>query len=901
MYFVLMPDGVASAHVKEILVKDYGTNVRVGTFSALLDQLNSAWLLPDLECDYQALLKQSALKAKHCFWSESIKVDELITIGQLEQSLSCLYSSLSLTEKLEPLESGNSRIERYYNDLVKLASSIDHTRPHSQMLAKTWLDNSSLPALHDVIPIYLPEMFQFECWQKQVLDKLNQLFQQDNCSEKIHEILKEQITDNFNQSKGLTQLSQSIFSVSDIKKIKQQDGLSLISARDALEEMELVVAAIQNALNNNISIEDIAVVIPVNSRYENLLPLLLNKAGINASHHHGSKRYFQWADQLIRDCAIFYHRTLYSRFPAEAMILGAIFVNPLMPWSVRKGQNLFDDFQRKGAQAFVDYADSSSSESKLLDLIIKPEKFSIITWLKSIAEALRFSADKRLPQKKDFLERIDSIDALLQIYTGKTDEEVLQSVISQIAPQAFSIQEEEGGYIKNGILIINEHEWLIKPVKHLFILGFNQGAFQPNKYMPGVFSEDGWKKISLEASLPVYEQIIDHTRFENCFSHMLSRAVDSITIMLSEQGFDGESISGSETLLDIALCFQLAQDVDPQLLLKRMVNDKTDFPFLVRSSNLKPVIVKDMDVVEDLNLGIDLLKLNKDANGNQRPESPSSLEKLMVSPLSWLLYRNGLQPKGWDVQDLNHTLKGTIAHKVFELHFNPEQQWSIGNFEEMFEAALLSEASYLLEPKWRMEKTQLKNEIIKSLKPFIEWCEKQSWEISLMEQRLQGKMFGIAVAGYVDAVFSNGKKALVLDYKKSKSDKFVTRLNKGFDLQTMIYRKLYKQEKTENIAIHSGYYTLNDQRLVLDYYKDTGLDDIEQVELETSSIKNQYEQAEKKIRQRIKQLKSGTVELNTEGDAKYWEDLGVSSLGYAIDDNPIIKQFIKPSEEVQGE
>ena len=46
-------------------------------------------------------------------------------------------------------------------------------------------------------------------------------------------------------------------------------------------------------------------------------------------------------------------------------------------------------------------------------------------------------------------------------------------------------------------------------------------------------------------------------------------------------------------------------------------------------------------LLEDLEFGRDLVALRVDAQGQPRPESPSSLETLMVSRLAWLLSGTG--------------------------------------------------------------------------------------------------------------------------------------------------------------------------------------------------------------------------------------------------------------------
>ena len=71
-------------------------------------------------------------------------------------------------------------------------------------------------------------------------------------------------------------------------------------------------------------------------------------------------------------------------------------------------------------------------------------------------------------------------------------------------------------------------------------------------------------------------------------------------------------------------------------------------------------------VVADLEFGRDLLALRMDAEGKPKPESPSSLETLMVSGLAWLLQRLEAEPLDWAPESRESALLGTLAHEVFE-------------------------------------------------------------------------------------------------------------------------------------------------------------------------------------------------------------------------------------------
>ena len=70
-------------------------------------------------------------------------------------------------------------------------------------------------------------------------------------------------------------------------------------------------------------------------------------------------------------------------------------------------------------------------------------------------------------------------------------------------------------------------------------------------------------------------------------------------------------------------------------------------------------------------LGFDLLAMRKKDDGTPRPQSPSRLEKLLVSPLAWLLSELGASHLSWQPETLDVMLRGSLAHEVFERLFQP--------------------------------------------------------------------------------------------------------------------------------------------------------------------------------------------------------------------------------------
>ena len=116
--------------------------------------------------------------------------------------------------------------------------------------------------------------------------------------------------------------------------------------------------------------------------------------------------------------------------------------------------------------------------------------------------------------------------------------------------------------------------------------------------------------------------------------------------------------------------------------------------------------------VKDLAFGRDLLTLRVDRHGQPKPESPSSLERLMVSGLAWLLNALEAEPLTWAPESSNPLVLGSIAHEVFEGLFAPEcplpaREEIPTRVEVLCDEALRRLAPFLRGSQWSVERRNL--------------------------------------------------------------------------------------------------------------------------------------------------------------------------------------------------
>lgn len=874
--FVLVPDGLSGNFVRNELAKYNLNGVKVGNFSALLEAFQSLWVFEVPNDDWEEKLQEKALMMPTAFWAKSIKVDEVSVIKQLDQSLKHILSGLPLNDSLSKIETPSTKAELYFNDLVELYQKMQRIRPISQQIAKKWLTQSNELAL-DAINLYLnTDLFQFDIWQQEIIDALTKNTKGRTLNHPT--ILKtlEKITKEAESE--FTLLKKRLFTSQP--PMAMPIGFKGLKPRDDLEACEVVASMIQKAINNGVSFDDIAVVYPSGTNSPIWLEKEFQQAGINVSNLPTHQSVFDWQTALLRDLLVLQtHNT-----PPMARM--SVLSNPLMPWRNHKYrisiiENELDDVcdvANEISEGFIDLLEQKTKDSK-----------QTIQWLTEIVKHLKPLNEQGLTIDR-FNDKLKQLETWFELYSSDSFAEQCQKVLNQLQPHSLNLSAEKKHYI-NSVTALASNEVLLKPVKHLFVLGFNQGHYSSNASNMAsqtVLNNQAWSLLSEQVGLDLnaFEKKVDFDQYQ--FKELLGKAQESLTILASQQDFEGGRLLLSETALDLALCFMSPEDVNPDSLFETL--QKANHPLLEFVETAIPE--QDTSSIEDLDLKTNILDLHTNHEGNQRPESPSSFETMMVSPLAWLLDRQGLKDKGWKVQELDVMLQGTVAHKVFELFKGKQYEvFSDTLYNELFQQAVTQEASFLLESVWRLELIQLKQQVKPAFEKFVTWLSQTGWRIAEVEQRFTGEIWGVPVKGFADAILKKEASVLVLDYKKSKSKDRLTRLSHGFDLQTYIYRELYQQQHGQT-KIHSGYYNLNDQVMVLDHIQ-TVDSDIKVIAPDVS-IEEQSLKARNLVLNRLSQLKAGQIELNSNQDQADWEKEGIKA--YALKDNPVVTRFMKEVE-----
>ena len=308
----------------------------------------------------------------------------------------------------------------------------------------------------------------------------------------------------------------------------------------------------------------------------------------------------------------------------------------------------------------------------------------------------------------------------------------------------------------------------------------------------------------------------------------------------------------------------------------------------------------------DIDIGRDLLSLRLDAEGNPKPESPSALERMMVSPLAWLLQRLYAEPAAWGPEDANVLLQGTLSHSVFEDLFAedsalPSRGKLPGLVKKGLERAIQRSAPFMQSATWTVERRLLEAQITKAAQAWHGMLTQLGAEVIGTEVWLKGDLGSLGIHGQADALLAlPGNRLLIVDYKKSSASSRRPRMERGYDSQVELYRKMLQtgglkdEEKVElgdqlknSDEIGVVYYNMNDTTAL----SDTGLAESSKLpgwEVLGTDVSNE---AMSLITERVSELHKGKIRLNRDTDHDFFDKkAGVKP--YALEVTPLTDIFL---------
>lgn len=688
----------------------------------------------------------------------------------------------------------------------------------------------------------------------------------------------------------------------DVPVMPLDDSLAILSVRDSLTECEAAATIVQRWLAEDATLaaSDIGIIVPQGAEYGHYLAETFAHAGLVASSLPGvGQRRNIGGEALL-------HFLQCRRRPAPAMALASLYCSPVLCWPEEVGTALAaavmgGDFQPREAR------DLAGRQASLFALIRSASPSTNGQLKEQIRSFQRLLSDNEA-LAEDVAEAKQQASRLIAALGNANDaaEAELEKAI-QMAAAYQAAPPARGAYFLGGISAMMAHETPKRPFRKLLVLGFNDGAYPSPPAGNPFFLDSEVASIADVTGIQLPSQAQQLAAALELFTRQIGAASEQVILILSERDRSGSSLSVSSSL---PLISRLVQGIkDPEDLIVPLSHSEGTIWDRLVAWKPRPLIEPALmpEVPSHYAFDFNLLGLRQKEDGSARAQSPSRLEKLLVSPLAWLLAELGAEHVSWQPEALDVMLRGSLAHEVFERLFVPGKAHPSSEEIEAAVPDLLLDriralAPFLQTSAWAVERNTLEAEITKSAKHWSLVLKSLDAEIVGNEFWLSGELFGHPVHGKADCLLRlpDGQ-PIVVDYKKSSSGTRRQRLQKGWDLQVDLYRRMsvrVDERSNEGVvriaeALNGwsklpavAYHTLNDGNVLLN-----GIDEFDsaEVELVAGDI---AEHALALISARFDALKAGRVDTNTTADEKFFQRS--AALGtYALEDSPLIAAFMR--------
>jgi hypothetical protein len=877
----LAPDGSSARRIKKILAeKTPGLYRLVGTWSELMAQVEVAYQLPPSSGDWVENLEQAASRQNSAFWSSSFKVAPRETIAELDAAIYRLLRSKGPNADLQDLLDGidgDARLNRRLSDLSQLMKTVGKLPSPLQKMAN-FLESQDSP-IRTFRVYYLDDSIDLDAWQVEVLKRLEK--DAPPLDLELQSILKDSMFTPETPSHTLKAV-RNLYS-RGAKPPRKIDGVRVIAVRDSLAEAEIAAGLIQKKLESGSRVSGIGLLLPDDPLSLMAVENVFKRCGLPLSGFHRPIGQRDLGREMMREFL------LCLRKPAPIMAIAALLTSPLMPWPGEEGHSMAQAVME--GDVMLRSAEISSPARKVMDLldenVTTPTEFE--RQLKRFVAQL--SADESL---YDHLQQARETAKQLQEALSGMSELDWEQLLYLANPEHPKISKPTD-YWQEGVPVFHEGTLPWCTVRHLFVMGFNEGHYPAGAGSSAVFIEAEWEQI-VNAGWPVTTSELIRKRQRTLFAEQLAAATDDLTLFFARRNAGGHVLEPSSSLVFIAR--SLGIDPDDLIIEINRSEDVQRIPDLPIAKTDIPSSPREL-AATDIELKVDLLEAFGPKNGELKPLSPSAAESLMVSPFAWLLGRLDCMPKEWITDEFDVMTAGILAHSVFEELFQagqplPAEDEISVKVPKILNEQMLKIAPYLRSPDWRVERFKFESEILKAAVHWKQLLASCSAELMATEQWLRGQYGDVPLHGQSDLLVQlPSEKLLVVDYKKSSSGKRRDRMRSGFDLQAHLYRLMIQtaglpgfEATPEDIGI--VYYLLNDTTALVDSPVDSDdtVPGLEILAADTSS------QAMQHLDRRLIQIRRGTVRLNTTEDEEWWSK-NASLPIYALDDSPLLRLFMR--------
>jgi len=669
---------------------------------------------------------------------------------------------------------------------------------------------------------------------------------------------------------------QGGISAPDIAIGKTDDSLAFFGLRDLAACADFAAARARAMIEVGVSARDIAVMTGNNSSQ---IARAFAEQGVPLSGLTGSLP----ERDVIGETAL--HLALAKRTPTPAMVLASIALSPLMPWSTQSGRDL--------AESLIggDFRGEILSPNPAHKELWKDIRSSA----GSLAQ-LRFLIDRICERIKQGHE----VRARLPISPGEGSpdwETILRDI--QIAPPLGAEPDRN----LEGVSLWTAQESPWRPCRHLILTDFTDGLYPTRARGNPMFLESEIAAIRATVGLQLRGRAEGLAQGLSLFDQQLQAVSETVTFLTPWRDLSGARLQPSAGLSLVARVFGGIENA-ADLILDLSLLPPADWP--IPHHHLLP-LPEPPDMPEALAFpGVDLLALRRKDDGTMKPQSPSRLETLLVSPLAWILDEVAASDMSWSAEELDAMAKGNIAHDVFEHVFLkdqpiPDPAALTAAVHDAYDLALTRHAGFLRSASWEMERSGLEREILHAALRWREHLLALGAKIIGNEIWLAGEAHGINLHGKADAILELPDGALlVVDHKKSGTSARRKRMESGWDLQAGLYRDMIARpirregdgmDPLIGRSVGIAYHLMNDGGFLT-----SGLPLVE-----GSPARDMGDAvnvaAVAKLAERLAELGAGRVVLNTSLDEGFFKkEAGFTP--YALTDGSVlVTAFIRQIEE----
>ncbi len=458
--------------------------------------------------------------------------------------------------------------------------------------------------------------------------------------------------------------------------------------------------------------------------------------------------------------------------------------------------------------------------------------------------------------------------------------------------------EVPGLRLLDGVSLLSSAELPWRGARHLIVSGFAAGAYPSGVPTSPFFldSEVALIRDTLGLQLPSREAAL--RRGLALFARQIGAASVSATFLCPQRDGMGRPLAPPMTLSLIA---RLLDGGEKGLVQDPTVQPPASWPTAHRSVTPLPGPVAPLPADGVVHLGRrDLLRLHEDESGRAKPQSPSRLETLLVSPLAWFLGENDATEIPWAPETLDIMLSGTLAHYVLEHVFAqgaalPDLAELPALTETHLAHGIARHAPFLAGAEWQLERETLRRESLRAVQTWHSILAANGAQILRNEIRLEGNAHGIEIRGRADCILQLGSGQLVIvDHKKSGSTRRRIRMREGWDLQIGLYRAILARpirREGDGLDLVAGqtpaiaYHLLNDGTVLVSGPDSIPGGRIEGVEGDISA------RAVALLQARLAEIGGGSIRLNgTEDEAAFSKAAALTA--YALDASPLIRRFM---------